>query len=45
MNSYEPLESGATKEGVPVAPAMGPAIENLRLPTERSVIDRLAETA
>ena len=40
MNSYEPLESGATKEGVPVAPAMGPAIGNLRLPGERAVIDR-----
>ncbi|HEX8152444.1 MAG TPA: hypothetical protein VF698_04930, partial [Thermoanaerobaculia bacterium] len=36
----DPLESAATGEGVPVAPALAPSVENLRLPVERSAIDR-----
>src|SRR6185436_20371592 len=40
MTSYEPLEAAATSEGVPVAPALGPTIERVRVPVERSAIDR-----
>jgi hypothetical protein len=37
---YDHLERAATSEGVPIAPAMGAAIEGARLPVERSLIDR-----
>jgi len=37
---HEPLEAAATSEGIPVAPAIGPTIENVRVPVERSAIDR-----
>ena len=37
---YEPLESAATKEGVPVAPSLGPTLERFRVPAERSTMDR-----
>jgi H+/Cl- antiporter ClcA/CBS domain-containing protein len=37
---YEHLEAAATGEGVPVAPALGPLLENARLPVERTLIDR-----
>ncbi len=39
MNSDKPLEAAATSEGVPVAPGLGAAIEELRLPVERAAID------
>jgi CIC family chloride channel protein len=39
MQSHESFESAATAEGVPVAPSLGPAIENAHLPLERSVVD------
>jgi H+/Cl- antiporter ClcA/predicted transcriptional regulator len=40
MESHETLESAATSEGIPIAPALGPEIENARLPVERASIDR-----
>jgi hypothetical protein len=40
MQPFEPIESAATSEGVPVAPSMGPSIENLRIPAERAAMDR-----
>ncbi|HYK01437.1 MAG TPA: hypothetical protein VE974_06750 [Thermoanaerobaculia bacterium] len=40
MDSEKPLETAATSEGVPVAPGLGAAIEELRLPVERAAIDR-----
>jgi CIC family chloride channel protein len=34
------LEEGATTDGMPVAPAMGPALEAARVPMERGTLDR-----
>jgi H+/Cl- antiporter ClcA len=36
---HESLESAATSEGVPVAPSMGPLIDRVRLPVERTLLD------
>ena len=36
---YENLESAATSEGVPVAPSMGPLLDRMRLPVERTLLD------
>jgi H+/Cl- antiporter ClcA/predicted transcriptional regulator len=36
------LEAAATSEGVPVAPSMGPLIDRMRLPVERTLIDSRA---
>ena len=33
------VESGATADGVPVAPSLGPSLDALRVPRERSLID------
>jgi len=42
MNPDLPTDvtSGATTEGVPIAPSIAAALENARLPVERSLIDR-----
>ncbi|MEA2465470.1 MAG: hypothetical protein QOJ98_3217 [Acidobacteriota bacterium] len=40
MESRETVESSVTSEGVPVAPALGPALGTVRLPVERAAIDR-----
>jgi CIC family chloride channel protein len=40
MDIHEPLGSAATSEGIPVAPSLGPEIEQARLPVERAAIDR-----
>ena len=32
--------TGATTEGIPVAPSMGPALEAARVPPERALVDR-----
>jgi H+/Cl- antiporter ClcA/predicted transcriptional regulator len=40
MESHETLESAATSEGIPIAPALGPEIESARVPLERASIDR-----
>jgi H+/Cl- antiporter ClcA/CBS domain-containing protein len=37
---YEHLETAATGAGVPVAPSLGPLLEQARLPVERTSIDR-----
>jgi H+/Cl- antiporter ClcA/CBS domain-containing protein len=42
MQFPENLESAATSEGVPIAPAMGPLLDRARLPVERTLIDRRA---
>jgi CIC family chloride channel protein len=39
LNENE-VERGATTEGIPVAPSLGPTFENTRVPVERSLIDR-----
>ena len=39
---YEHLEGAATSEGVPVAPSMGPVLDRLRVPVDRTLIDRRA---
>src|SRR5262245_6015991 len=36
---YESLEAAATSEGLPVAPSMGPLLESVRLPVERTLLD------
>src|SRR5262245_36279069 len=36
---YENLESAATSEGLPVAPSMGPLLDRMRLPVERTLLD------
>src|SRR5262245_34084537 len=36
---YENLEAAATSEGLPVAPSMGPLLESVRLPVERTLLD------
>ena len=32
--------TGATTEGIPVAPSMGPTLEAARVPTERALVDQ-----
>ena len=39
---YANLETAATTEGVPVAPAMGTLLETMRMPVERTLMDRRA---
>lgn len=39
---FENLESAATSDGVPVAPSMGALFDRVRLPVERTLIDRRA---
>jgi hypothetical protein len=39
---YENLEAAATSEGVPVAPSMGPLLESMRMPVERTLLDMRA---
>ena len=34
------LEHAATSEGVPVSPALAPTIDSVRIPVEKSTIDR-----
>jgi CIC family chloride channel protein len=37
---HDPFEAAATSEGVPVAPSLGPAIDDVRLPVQRSALDQ-----
>jgi CIC family chloride channel protein len=39
LKSESDLDRAATSEGVPVAPALAPAIESARMPAERSLLD------
>jgi H+/Cl- antiporter ClcA/CBS domain-containing protein len=39
---YANLETAATTEGVPVAPALGTIIDSMRVPVERTLIDKRA---
>jgi CIC family chloride channel protein len=34
------LEQGATAEGVPIAPALGPSLENARIPLQQALVDK-----
>jgi H+/Cl- antiporter ClcA len=34
------LEQGATAEGVPIAPALGPSLESARIPLQQSLVDK-----